>query len=195
MHAAKNPWVGVNYLDTNHAMAVPPAFWLQRLYDYDAELVLFPSASVPYGYVLARKARMSGLAGQALANTVTNPDTRFCLARKLVPVTLITQIGSIWNADPVIASLQARDIWAHGGGDAMADQFDAVDDKAKAKVKADIRDDMWNRSGDAWRSYQARTGQRTAYRAPAQAPRERGATAPTAPSGSTAGSGPLVTLT
>lgn len=190
MRAAKNPWIGINYLDLKPGVAPPPAFWLQRLYDYDADLVLFPSTAVPFGYVLARKARISGYyTDQSIVETVTHPDTRYCLTHKLVPVTMITQIGSIWDADSIIRALMARDIWRVGGADKAADMVEGADAAREAKIKADIRADMWNRSGDAWRSYQARTGQRVTV-----GPTRNGAASNTAPSGSTAGSG-HVTLT
>lgn len=181
-----NPWVGVNYLNDNTRMAIPPAFWLQRLFDFDADLVVFPSRTTPFAYVLARRARLSGLTGQALIDTAGNPDTKLCLSRGLVPVSLIYRTGEQWSIDNIIRDLKARDIWAHGGADKVADTLDAQDVSRETDIKADIRDDMWNRSGDAWRSYQARTGQRSKI-SPSTPGSER--RIPTAPSGSTVGSG------
>jgi hypothetical protein len=158
-----NRFVGLNYLPGNPRMATPPEFWLQRLYDFDAELVVFPSIHVPYAYVLARRARLSaGLSAQALAQVVDQPDTKFCLTNGLVPVTMIYRYSmASWSIDNIIQSLKARDIWAHGGGEKVADLLDNSEAAQAAKARKENRDDMWNRSGDAWRSYQARTGQRT----------------------------------
>ncbi len=158
-----NPFVGLNFLPLNPKMAAPPAYFLQRIYDYDNQLVLFPSYAVPFAYVLARRRRLTaGLTDFALESTISNPDTKAALHHGLVPVSLIYRTGESWNPDPVIRSLMSRDIWRAGGGEKAADALDTADDKKQKTLKAGIRDDMWNRSGDAWRSYQARTGQRVA---------------------------------
>lgn len=142
-------------------MAVPPEYWLQRIYDYDAELVVFPSRYVPYAYVLARRRRMRVASlDEALAATVTQPDTRLCLQRGLVPVALIHRNGTSWSIDNIIATLQRRDIWRVGGGDKMADLHDNTEAAQDEQTRKQIRDDMWMRSGQAWESYQRRSGQR-----------------------------------
>jgi hypothetical protein len=161
MRAEFNPYNGLNYLDLNSKMAVPPAFWLQRLYDFDNMLVVFPSFVRPFAYVLARRRQLSaGLTDEALHSVLTNPDTKIALSHGLVPVSLIFRTGSTWSIDNIIADLKSRDIWAQGGADKVADNLEAAEAKEEAAKKAAIRDDMYNRSGDAWRSYQARTGQR-----------------------------------
>lgn len=172
-------------------MAVPPEFWLERLFDYDAELVVFPSRHVPYAYVLARRRRSFAPAmDEALEQTITQPDTKLCLTRGLAPVTIIIRHSQgSWSIDNIIASLQARDIWAHGGGTKFTDKLDAVEAEDERKQKAAIRDDMLQRSDLAWDLYKRRTGQRVsssgvATRAPL----------PTkSPSGSTGGSGIVIT--
>lgn len=161
MRTEPNPFVGLNYLPLNSKMAVPPTFWLQRLYDFDNMLVVFPSFARPYAYVLARRRQLTrGLTDKALHDTLTHPDTKAALAHDLVPVSLIFRTGTNWDIDNIIASLKARDIWAAGGAEKFADKLDAADAAERKQKKADVRDDMYNRSGDAWRSYQARTGQR-----------------------------------
>lgn len=188
MRAVKNPWVGVNYLDDNANMAVPPAYWLQRLYDFDAELVVFPSRYRPFAYVLARRQRFSaGIKDKALEQTIDQPDTKLCLARGLVPVSLIFRTGVTWSIDNIIASLKARDIWAHGGGDKAADILDAQEARTRQAEQQKVRDDMWMRSGQAWESYQRRTGQRVSV--PRTSSERRPPT--TGSSGSTAGLGPV----
>jgi hypothetical protein len=186
-----NPWVGVNYLPTLTSMQTPPAYWLQRLYDFDAQLVVFPSQKVPFAYVLARRRYLTaGMTDSALEATIDQPDTKTCLRNGLVPVTMIYRTGTTWSIDNIIASLKARDVWAVGGADKAADLLDDADDKLKKQIAASTRDDLWNRSGDAWRSYQARTGQRTRPTLGMHVPNSRPGTAnPTGASGSTAGSG------
>ena len=182
-----NPWIGINYIPDNLRMAVPPAYVLQRLFDFDADLVLLPSRYVPFAYIIARRRRLSaGLTDRALESTITQPDTRLCMTHGLVPVSLMYRTGSGWNIDPVIASLKARDTWAVGGGDKAADIMDEEDAKREKAQKKQVRDDMWNRSGDAYRSYKARTGQRVSV--PQAHSGQRTSNAPST-SGSTAGLG------
>jgi len=161
-----NRFVGVNYLDIDKKMSVPPEYWLQRLYDFDADLVVFPSIQTPFAYVLARKARRTG--GMNMHDPAFDKaasDTKFCVARRLLPICLIYRHSTAsWSIDNLLTDLRSRDIWAAGGGEKFADRADAADNADDKKVRDNIRADMWNRSGDAWRSYQARTGQRTKTR-------------------------------
>jgi hypothetical protein len=186
-----NPFVGVNYINDNTRMAIPPAYWLQRLYDFDDKLVVFPSRHVPYAYVLARRRYLRAVAfDKILENTITQPDTKFCLQQGLAPVTMIFRYSQMsWSIDNIIRSLKARDIWTHGGGDAYADKLDASERAERAADHAKMRDDMWMRSGQAWESYKRRTGQRVS--SPGVATQR--APLPTKPSGSTGGSGIVIT--
>lgn len=160
-NATTNPWIGVNYIADNPNMAVPPAYWLQRLFDFDAELVCFPSRYIPYAYVLARRRRISVKPwDKALADTATQPDTRLCLERGLVPVTLIYKTGATWEIDKVIRSLKARDIWSNGGADKAADLLDKREADDAEAARKQTRDDMYARSGLAYQLYKRRTGQR-----------------------------------
>lgn len=182
-----NPWIGVTYIPDNVRMETPPAFFLQQIHDYDADLVMLPSRQRPFAYVLARRKRFSaGLTDKAIESTVAQ-DTVMCFQYGLVPVSLLYKTGPTWNADTVLRSLRARDLWAHGGADAAADLLEAQEEREKQTLRQEIRDDMWNRSGDAYRSYKFRTGSavslagaRTGRRIPKRTP-----------SGSTAGSGAL----
>lgn len=164
-----NRFIGINYLDIDARMAVPPAYWLRRLHDFDPELVVFPSQQVPFAYVLARKARRTGGINAKMMEKgpgvfAPTPDTRFCVERRMLPVTLIYRHNAVsWSIDNIIAELKARDIWAVGGAAKAADLMDARDDKERQKIKDNIRQDFWNRSGEAWRSYQARTGARVSH--------------------------------
>ncbi len=151
-----------NYIPDNTRMAVPPPYFLQRLYDFDNMLVLMPSRRVPFAYVIARRRqRTAGLSTKALMDSIDQPDTKMCLKHGCVPVSLMYRTGSTWDIDSVIRTLAARDMWALGGADKVADMLEAQESRAEAANKAAIRDDLWNRSGDGWRTYQHRTGQST----------------------------------
>lgn len=143
-----------NYFAGDSQMPVPPEYFLQRVYDYDAQLVLFPSIARPGCYVVARRREGPGLRD---AET-PNPDTRLCLSMGWLPVCMMTQAGSNWLPDQLIAKLMARDIRLHGGADQFADQMEAHEAEQKAAQAKATRDDLYARSGDGWRTYQARTG-------------------------------------
>jgi len=155
-----NPWVGITYIPDNTRMATPPAHFLQVLHDYDGDLVIVPSRKTPYAYVIARRQRYSGgITSEVLHDTIDQPDTKMCLRYGLVPVCLMYRTGDSWDVDAILNKLKARDIWAHGGADKVADIMEEEEAKVVAAKKKQIRDDLWNRSGDAYRTYKRRTGQ------------------------------------
>lgn len=192
--AQPNPWVGVNFIHDNVHMEIPPPYFLQRLYDFDHMLVLIPSRHIPFAYVLARRKQFSkGLSDKAIEGTLVQPDTKMCLQYGVVPVCIVFKNGPSWQIDPLLRTLAARDVWAHGGPDKVADLLEAQEAAAKLQIQKENRDDIWNRSGDGWRSYQARTGASSHKFHDNFTSRQERRTAQTAPSGSTAGLG--ITLT
>ena len=151
-----------NYIPDSPWAEPPAEYFLQAIYDYDAMLVVLPSRLFPKSYVLARRKQWGpGLTDHALLDTVVQPDTRMCILNNVTPVCMLKKQGLTWDVDGVISTLRRRDIWAAGGGDAAADLLDAADEREREAQRAATRDDLYNRSGDAWRSYQARTGQRS----------------------------------
>ena len=195
MEITSNPWIGVNYIPDNTRMAVPPAYFLQRIWDQDAMLVVLPSRRVPFAYVIARRKQWGpGLTEKAIEGQYTNPDTKMCVLHGCVPVCLMHKTGGGWNPDPIIRSLRDRDMWAHGGPDKVADMLEEQEATEKEHTRQQTRDDLYNRSGDAWRSYQHRTGQSTIRSKATQAatPRKGRRIYSNSPSGSTpTGSGIL----
>ncbi len=152
-----------NWNPDGRAVDAPPKYFLQRLYDFDAMLVLMPSREQPEAYVLGRRKQWGpGLTEAAIDAIYTKADTKMAILNGTVPVCMVFKpINGSWNPDPLIRTLTARDIWTHGGADKVADMLEKQEDDEKAANSAAIRDDLYNRSGDAWRSYQARTGQST----------------------------------
>lgn len=157
-------------------------------------LVILPSRKTPSAYVIARRKQFGpGLTPAAIDAQFAHPDTKMCVMHGCVPVCLMFKTGAGWDADPVIRSLRARDMWAAGGADKVADDLEAQEAADKQKIQDATRDDIYHRSGDAWRSYQARTGQSTLrHNDTRQAQQRPGrliySNSPT-PSGSTAGLG------
>lgn len=163
MQSLPNPFIGKNYLDLNHNLSVPPTYWLARLYDFDADLVVFPSQQVPFAYCLARRARKTAGLNTGVLGEGATPDTKICLRHSLLPITLIYRHNTTaWSIDNIIEDLKARDTWALGGSKKVADLLDTRDQAQRDAIAKQIRDDFWNRSGDAYRSYKLRTGAATA---------------------------------
>lgn len=191
MRNEPNPWVGKNFIPDNPNMEVPPAYFMSRIWDQDAMLVILPSRKTPFAYVIARRKQFGpGLTEKAIDAVYADPDTKMCVMHGCVPVCTMFKTGTSWNPDPIIRTLQARDLWAHGGADKVADMLEDQEDKAKEQVRKENRDDLWNRSGAAYRSYKARTGQATIrYNDTRKAQQRPGRLIySNSPSGSTAGS-------
>jgi len=164
-----NPYLGLTFIADNPRMEVPPAWFLARLHDYDADLVMLPSRARPFAYVLARRARLSGgMTEKAIERTITQPDTKMCFQYHLVPVCLLFKHGPIWNADTVLRTLAARDTWTQGGGDALATKLEAEEAQEKVDRDLALKERFRALSREAWRSLQYRTGQRTTVPGPSQ---------------------------
>lgn len=157
-----NPYVGKTgtYIPDNTNVPVPPAHFLAPIHDYDHMLVLLPSRQQPFTYVIARRRQLTAGLKFMKVDAETPVDTKMCLENDCIPVCRMFQQGTNWNPEPVLAKLRARDLWAHGGPDAAAALLEKQEADAAAKNVADIRADLYNRSGDGWRTYQRRTGQR-----------------------------------
>ena len=183
MKVGANRFIGVNYIPDNTRMPVPPAYFLQRISDFDSQLVLLPSRTHPAAYVIARRKQFGPGLTAAAIDAYTQPDTKMCVSHSLVPVCLMYRTGPGWDAEAIVRKLAARDIWAHGGADKVADLLETQEETEQQTIRQQIRNDMWDRSGDAWRSYQRRTGQSVTL-----SPRTERRTIETAPSESMAGS-------
>lgn len=79
-------------------------------------------------------------------------------AHNLVYVDQIIGWG-IWT-NAIFNTLRERDTWAVGGAEKYADMLDQQDADVVAKRHATRNSDFEHRANDAWRSLQARTGQR-----------------------------------
>jgi hypothetical protein len=165
----------VNYIaDTNTwKLPEPPEWFLKRLYDFDALLVLVPSRVKVKGespaYLLCRRRqRTAGLGDVAMLDN-KHPDTNMCYAHGLLPIgplrfkkkgTTFTEAG----CESLLRELRERDTWrqadAAGGIDAFVDRIEAAEEAERKRVSAEVRDSFYHRARDAYRSLKARTGQR-----------------------------------
>src|SRR6266576_6477775 len=102
-----------NWIADNHNAEKPPAYFLQRLYDFDAMLVLMPSRNTPGAYVLGRRKQWGpGLTEAAISAVYTKADTVMAIINNTVPVCMVMKpVNGSWNPDPLIRTLKARDLW------------------------------------------------------------------------------------
>ncbi len=156
----------MNYFTTSNPFNLqpPPQWWLTRLYDFDAMLVLFPSTLRP-AYVLARKQQFAQPTeplqelDKNLRRLTNGGDGDIMADRNLVYVESITGNGA-WTGQ-IFLGLAARDIWAAGGAEVYHNRIITLEEVAREAQQRRAADDMDHRARDAWRSLQARTGQRS----------------------------------
>lgn len=152
-----------NYLITENPynLIAPPAWWLQKLADYDAQLVVFPSRCRP-AYILARRRsatlkmaeqdrldknllrQSAGMDGDILA------DNNLVYVRHLLGNTVRRLEFFQWLKD--------ADTWIDGKPGAWANKLENAENEQAARQRALMISDIDHRARDAYRSYKARTG-------------------------------------
>lgn len=153
--------------DTNKfKLAAPPIWWLTQLQDLDSELVVFPSR-LRCSYILARRRSQTlkrpdlvKLDGHLL-RTTAGGDGDFLAANNLLFVEHIIGWGNFTTT--IFHQLRRRDITRAGGADKYIETLEEGERALAATKRKTFLDDMEHRAGDAWRSYQARTGQRNQH--------------------------------
>jgi hypothetical protein len=128
-------------------------------------------------FQLARVQKYSrGLTGAAI--TDDQRDTAMFVRYELIPVTWIQSLEG-WTEgflQAVVGELMARDTWAveggpltddlikkimfEGDGSKFGKALDQRDDDERAAIDKEVKNDVYNATGDAWRSLQTRTGER-----------------------------------
>lgn len=143
-----------------YSLLKPASWWLKRLFDYDAELVVMPSVKEP-GYRLCRRTQHRPGLGK-LAAIHGHPDTIQMAAHGLLPVTTLTPWAVRNDPDNVIRDLRARDTWrmgaAPGKADAVVDRIESHEAVADVKKDAAYMDKLDVLTGEAFRSLQFRNG-------------------------------------
>lgn len=160
-----------NYIaDINrYHLPKPPAWWLQRMWDQDAALVVIPSRTRRV-YLLTRRREMSlrvpFIQEKAIADSlrkhkgVAYSDSDMLLGHKLIGVDVISGNYSGNWPEWLLLELKDRDMWSAGGADAYIAKIEAQEEQVRLDKRAAFVDDIESRARDSWRSYQARTGQR-----------------------------------
>ena len=153
----------------------PPLWWQQGLWAFDQDLRILPGRRKPVHHLARVKKYSRGLTGASI--TDDQADTAMFVRYDLVPVTWIasTEGWSEGFLQYVVGELIARDTWAiegrpltedlmrqamFEGGSKYGKALDQRDEDEKAKVDREVHDDVYHATGDAWRSLQARTGER-----------------------------------
>lgn len=156
-------------------LAAPPLWWQQGLWAFDPDLRILPGRKRPV-FWLARVQKYSrGLTGAAV--TDDQGDTAMFVKYELIPVTWIQSLDG-WSEgflQYIVGELMERDTWAiegqpltedlirkalFEGGSKYGKALDQRDEDERTKINAEVRDDVYHATGDAWRSLQARTGER-----------------------------------
>lgn len=155
----------------------PPAWFLKVLWDQDSALVLIPSRQ-SRKYILARRRDRSKVIANIVQHEIDErihkrvrySDSDMLAQYKLVVVDSIRSItGNLhqasWMASTpeMMQELRERDMWAAGGAEKYIEKIEERERTAAQKKRANLLDDLDHRAGDAWRSYQARTGQRNQH--------------------------------
>lgn len=157
-----NNWIA----DLNkYNLMTPPAWWLQKLYDQDAALVVFPSR-LRQAYVLARRRQFSRSlhvqcnSNQEIVRQSRGGDSDVMATHGLIFIDFMVNTQGNFT-DAVFGQLRARDGWAAGGGEAMDRKIFDAESAEEGRKRKTMIDNIDHRARDAYRSYKARTGQRT----------------------------------
>jgi hypothetical protein len=153
----------------------PPLWWQQGLFAFDHDLRILPSRRRPVHW-LGRVQRFSrGLTGAAIVDD--QADTAMLVQHELINVTWIASTDG-WSEGfltYVVGELIERDTWRieghpltdadvrramFDGGTKYGRMLDERDAAERRKIDREVRDDVYHATGDAWRSLQARTGER-----------------------------------
>src|SRR5579859_7189909 len=157
-----------NYLETANPwhLPAPAQWWLQQMYDYDAELVVFPS-QVRMAYVLARRRHFSNAMEEMnrtdknILRQTAGMDGDVLATHNLIYVRHL--IGNTIRRPEIFQWLRDHDTKALGGGEKVANLIESVEDYNARKKRQQMLDDIDHRARDAYRSYKARTGQRSGF--------------------------------
>jgi hypothetical protein len=157
-----------NYLRTENPfkLADPPAWWLQEVYDYDSQLVVFPSRH-RMAFILARRRHFSNAMveldylDKKLVAESAGLDGDILAKHNLIYVRHL--IGETTRRHGLVQWLRDHDTVANGGGEKVAQRLEDAELDIEQQKRRTMISDIDHRARDAYRSYKARTGQRVGY--------------------------------
>jgi hypothetical protein len=150
-----------NYIpDVNpFSLAGPPTWWLKKLWDFDASLVVVPSRQGFY-YRLAQR-RTPNLTTDIIKDALfAESDTKMLARYALVPVTTILSTAN-WGNPYLFEELRRRAPWRLGGADAVNHMLDEQDRKDDLDLRAKTDAHLTALGKDAWGLYNKKIGKRT----------------------------------
>ncbi len=142
-------------------LPAPKAWWLKVLFDYDAQLVILPSAK-DCVYRLCRRVRRGARLGLSQMTIHEHPDTVQMIQHGLVPIATLTPWSIQADVSKVIRDLQARDLWKAGGGPGqglkVATDLEYREVTAEADAEMKRAQALDHVSGEAYQSLLFRKG-------------------------------------
>lgn len=150
-----------NYIPDQNVwqLAGPPKWFLLKLWEFDASLVIVPSRQSCV-YRLAQR-RKPNLSTRIVNDTLfKESDTRMLASYNLVPVTSILPTAN-WSNPYLFVELANRAPWRHGGAEKVADMLDARDDADRARTQHGVDEHLTYLGRDAWKLYNKKIGTRS----------------------------------
>lgn len=148
-----------NYLHTTNPfnLAGPPKWWLKKLAEFDASLVVFPSRH-NFVYRLCQKRPMK-IHEKIIQDLLTDSDTRFMAGKNLIPVTTILATAN-WDNPLMFVELANRAPHRMGGAEKVNKMLEEQDKQRDLETKRKNDQLLTDVSKAGWRNYQYKTGQR-----------------------------------
>ena len=136
----------------------PPQWWLKKLWDFDASLVVVPSKQNCL-YRLAQR-RPPNLSVR-ITNDVLfkDSDTRMLASYGLIPVTSILATAN-WSNPFLFQELANRAPHRNGGAEKVTQMLEAQEAEADAKKQAKTDEHLHYLGKDAWKLYLKKLGLR-----------------------------------
>ena len=155
-------------------LPTPPPWFLQGLFDFDPALVLIPSRKKVEqerpAYLLCRRRTVSAGFGDVAMLDNKHPDTNLCYKHGVLPIGPLrfknNQVNfTLQGLTSLLDDLRSRDLWAVSGGadrdsDRIWKEVEYAEQRTEQKAATSLREKFFHMGRDAWRSLQARTGQR-----------------------------------
>jgi hypothetical protein len=139
-------------------VAYPPKWWLNEMWLFDDQLVIFPSQKAQT-FILARRAtRSKGESPHDVKGVSQNPDTILMSRHRLVRVCEILP-GVIWD-NRVFQRLAAHDIQRLGGHKEVSLKLEAMDRQREDRINRRLEADGDAIARDAYKGMKYKIGER-----------------------------------
>lgn len=142
-----NPSLNFLVDENPFGLAAPPTWFLEEMWKFDPNLVIFPSKEEAV-YRLARRVEHGA---PILSVMKHRPDTKMFWKHRLVPVTSIMPSPFVHWSPLLLKDLAERDIRRQGGYKKVADRLDAEDEEKRSISHASIEDGAMIRARASWR--------------------------------------------